>query len=43
MTVERIVTVDQSAPNPGRVDRARMGKPNPAGTEPRRRMTRQKA
>ncbi len=31
---ERTVTVDQSDPNPGRIDRSRFGKPNPAGTEP---------
>ncbi len=35
MTVERTMTVDQSDPDPGRVDRSRMGKPNPADTEPR--------
>ncbi len=35
MTVERIVTVDQSDPDRGRVDRARMGRRNPADTEPR--------
>ncbi len=31
---ERMVTIDASDPNPGRVDRARLGKPNPADTEP---------
>jgi hypothetical protein len=31
---ERIVVVDQSDPNPGRIDRSRFGKPNPADTEP---------
>ncbi len=31
---ERTVTVDQSDPNPGRIDRSRFGKPNPADTEP---------
>ncbi len=37
MTVEaeRTVVVDQSDPDPGRVDRARMGRRNPADTEPR--------
>ncbi len=35
MTVERTVTVDQSDPNRGRIDRSRLGKPNPANTEPR--------
>jgi len=35
MTVERTVTVDQSDPNRGRIDRSRLGKPNPADTEPR--------
>ncbi len=34
MTVERTVTVDQSDPSRGRVDRARMGRRNPADTEP---------
>jgi len=28
------VTVDQSDPSPGRIDRSRFGKPNPADTEP---------
>ncbi len=32
---ERTVVVDQSDPNRGRVDRARMGRRNPADTEPR--------
>ncbi len=31
---KRMVTIDASDPNPGRVDRARLGKPNPADTEP---------
>lgn len=35
MTVERTVTVDQSDPNRGRYDPARVGKPNLADTEPR--------
>ena len=35
MIVERTVTVDQSDPNRGRFDPSRMGKPNPADTEPR--------
>ena len=35
MTVERTVTMDQSDPNRGRVDRSRMGRRNPADTEPR--------
>ena len=35
MTVERTVTVDQSDPNRGLFDPARVGKPNPADTEPR--------
>ena len=35
MTVERTVTVDQSDPNRGRYDPSRVGKPNPADTEPR--------
>jgi hypothetical protein len=36
MTVEaeRTVVVDQSDLNRGRIDRSRMGKPNPADTEP---------
>jgi hypothetical protein len=34
MTVERTVTVDQSDPNRGRYDPSRVGKPNPADTEP---------
>ena len=34
MTVERTVTVDQSDPNRGRFDLNRVGKPNPADTEP---------
>lgn len=36
MTVEakRTVTILASDPQPGRVDRSRMGKPNPADTEP---------
>ena len=33
MTDERTVTVDQSDPNRGRYDPARVGKPNPADTE----------
>ena len=37
MTVEaeRTVMVDQSDPNRGRYDPSRVGKPNPADTEPR--------
>ena len=37
MTVEaeRTVVVDQSNPNRGRYDPSRVGKPNPADTEPR--------
>lgn len=35
MTVERTVTIDAADPNPGRVDHSRLGKPNPADTEPR--------
>ncbi len=35
MTVERMVTIDAADPNPGRVDRSRLGKPNPADTEAR--------
>lgn len=35
MTAERIVVVDQSDGDRGRVDHARLGKPNPADTEPR--------
>lgn len=31
----RLVTILASDPQPGRVDRSRMGKPNPADTEPR--------
>ena len=31
---ERTVTIDASDPNPGRIDRSRFGKPNPADTEP---------
>lgn len=34
MTVERTVIVDQSDPNRGRYDPDRVGKPNPADTEP---------
>ena len=34
MTDERTVTVDQSDPNRGRYDPNRVGKPNPADTEP---------
>ena len=34
MTDERTVTVDQSNPNRGRYDPNRVGKPNPADTEP---------
>ena len=34
MTDERTVTVDQSDPNRGRYDPSRIGKPNPADTEP---------
>ena len=34
MTAERIVIVDQSDPNRGRIDQSRFGKPNPADTEP---------
>lgn len=29
MSVEQTVAIDQSDPNRGRMDRARMGKPNP--------------
>ena len=32
---KRMVTIYASDPNPGRVDRARLGKPKPADTEPR--------
>ena len=35
MAPERTVTIDQSHPQPGRVDRSRMGRRNPADTEPR--------
>ena len=35
MTAERTVTVDQSDPNRGRFDPSRVGKLNPADTEPR--------
>ncbi len=35
MTVERTVIVDQSDPERGRYDPSRVGKPNPADTEPR--------
>ena len=35
MASERTVTIDQSDPQPGRVDRSRMGRRNPADTEPR--------
>ncbi len=31
----RLVTIPASDPNPGRVDRARMGRRHPADTEPR--------
>ncbi len=31
----RLVTILASDPNPGRVDRTRMGRRNPADTEPR--------
>ena len=31
----RLVTILASDPNPGRVDRTRMGRHNPADTEPR--------
>ncbi len=34
MTDKRTVTVDQSDPNRGRFDPSRVGKPNPADTEP---------
>ena len=34
MTDKRTVTIGQSDPNPGRIDRSRFGKPNPADTEP---------
>ena len=34
MTIERTVTVDQFDPDRGRFDPSRMGKPNPADTEP---------
>ena len=35
MTAERTVTIDAADPNPGRVDRTRMGGRSPADTEPR--------
>jgi hypothetical protein len=35
MTVKRTVTIDAADPKPGRVDRTRMGRRNPADTEPR--------
>lgn len=35
MIDERTVTIDASDPNPGRIDRSRFGKLNPADTEPR--------
>ncbi len=31
---ERLVTIKAGDPNPGRIDRSRFGKPNPADTEP---------
>ncbi len=31
---ERLVRIGAGDPNPGRIDRARFGKPNPADTEP---------
>lgn len=34
-TARRVVTILASDPNPGRVDRTRMDKCNPADTEPR--------
>ena len=34
MTAERTVTVDQSDPSRSRYDPSRVGKPNPADTEP---------
>ena len=34
MAPERTVTILASDPQPGRVDRSRMGRPNPADTEP---------
>ena len=34
MTAERTVTVDKSAPHPGRINRSRFGEPNPADMEP---------
>ena len=34
MTAERTVTVDQSDPSRGRHDPSRVGRPNPADTEP---------
>ena len=34
MSDNRIVAVDQSDPNRGRIDRSRFGKPNPADSEP---------
>ena len=34
-SAKRLVTILASNPNPGRVDRTRMGRRNPADTEPR--------
>lgn len=34
MTAERTVTVDRSDPHPGRINRSRFGKLNPADMEP---------
>lgn len=31
---ERVVTIKAGDPNPGRIDRSRFGKPNPADAEP---------
>ncbi len=31
---KRMVTINANDPNPGRIDRSRFGKPNPADTEP---------
>ena len=32
---EGLVTIKAGDPNPGRIDRSRFGRPNPADTEPR--------
>jgi hypothetical protein len=37
----RLVTILASDPNPGRIDRARFGKPNPNDKEPRPVVTRE--